>query len=98
MFKVFEFPLYTGLSDRMNEPTVGRESWTLNPISASHYACKNVDGVARDILLSQWAIMSTGGDGGQIEPWGPSIRSIIYPNWSDADFSTAILHVKDLIR
>ena len=75
---------------------VGREGWTSNPLSASHYVYENLEGTTRENVLHQWADMSTGGDGGQIEPWGPSIRSIIYPDWSNADFSTAILHVKDL--
>ncbi len=31
-----------------------------------------------------------GNDGDEIDPWGLSIGSLIYPDWSDADFVRAV--------
>jgi hypothetical protein len=75
-----------------------REAWTESPGTASQHVNQNLDEGEKAKLVIQWSVMAAGGDGGHIEPWGPSIRSTIYPNWSNADFSTAIRHVEDSIR
>jgi len=75
-----------------------REKWTSAPKIAAEYVVGMNDSSDRRDILTGWQSMAQGGDGGQIEPWGPSIRSIVYPDWSDADFSVAIRYVKDLAR
>ena len=73
-----------------------RERWTTSPVLAANHVIDAFSSHERASILDLWSGMSRGGDGGQIEPWGPSIRTVIYPDWSDADFSIAISNVKDL--
>ncbi len=73
----------------------GREEWTSSPEAAAKYVTQNIDSSDRQSILYVWSIMSQGGVGDPIEPWGPSIRSVVYPNWSDTDFARAIELVRD---
>ena len=66
-------------------------SWTLNPQTV----IEHLHAVApsdRKQLLSLYTRMSRGGDGGQIEAWSfGSVRSVIYPSWSNEDFAAVII-------
>ncbi len=73
-----------------------REQWTNTPKIAAEYVVNMTSESDRLNILCGWQAMAQGGDGGQIEPWGPSIRSVVYPDWSDADFSVAIGYVENL--
>ena len=79
-----------------NLSTCGREEWTSSPENAAAHVSRNFGHFERTSILRTWKLMSEGGDGGPIEPWGPSIRSVVYPDWSDADFIAAIDRVKAL--
>jgi len=67
-----------------------REAWTSSPDSASLHVIDNFTVLEKDEILRLWKMMSKGGEGDPIEPWGPSIRAIVYPDWLDTDFLHAI--------
>ena len=67
----------------------------MSPTTAADHVKSNFSKFDLESIVRLWIIMSTGGDGGPIEPWGPSIRDVVYPNWSDADFTTAITLVSE---
>lgn len=75
--------------------TSAREEWTSAPDTAARHVIQNFSKDQRSSIMYTWGIMSNGGGGDAIEPWGPSIRSVIYPHWSDADFVEAIRLVQD---
>ena len=66
-----------------------QEDWTLNPDAAVQHI-KGLPASDRERILALYRIMMRGEDGGQIEPWGPSIREIVYPEWTDDDFTLVV--------
>ena len=75
--------------DAINHLAGGRESWTASPVTAVEHF-QRLERDSRRRLLETFRLMAQGADGGQIEPWGPSVRSVVYPGWSDADFQTVV--------
>ena len=82
---------YNKASDISNS---GREEWTSSPEAAAKHVTESFSKDQRASILCTWTSMSRGSDGDEIEPWGPSIRSVIYPDWSDADFVRAVSLVR----
>lgn len=64
--------------------------WTRNPASVVKHLGE-LPKSDRASLLSMYTRMSRGEDGGQIEAWSfDSVRSAVYPEWSDADFKQVV--------
>lgn len=72
----------------------GREEWTSSPEAAAKHVTETFSKDQRASILYTWTSMSSGSEGDAIEPWGPSIRSVVYPDWSDADFVRAVSLVR----
>ena len=66
--------------------------WTKSPKTAiPHIAAMATQD--KGPLIRLYSKMALGGDGGQIEPWSfNSVRSELYPKWSDADFLEVCNH------
>ena len=71
----------------------GRDDWTDTPETAVRHALGRMPADEVKRLLILYRSMAAGGDGGQIEPWGPSIRSVVYPGWTDDDFAAAVRNI-----
>jgi len=69
--------------------TNGRADWTASPYAAVEHFQALPD-EKRCPLIETFKLMAQGSDGGQIEPWGPSIRSVLYPEWSNDDFRRVV--------
>ena len=73
------------MSTSSNTAKPGRANWTTSPAAATkHLRGLSIPDRAR--LLCTFHRMSLGEDGGQIEPWGPPVRAVLYPEWSNDDF------------
>lgn len=67
-----------------------RDRWTNSPKTAIVYI-RALPHAERASMIALYARMATGDDGGQIEPWSfHTVRSTLYPNWSDMDFQFVV--------
>lgn len=75
------------------DPT-GREDWTRST-QAAIVELAGWSAVDRGSILRQYRKMSRGENGGQLEPWSfASVRSALYPEWTDDDFNVVLEHFR----
>ena len=72
-----------------------RDDWTRSPAEAVRHI-RGLPEEEQQHMLIIFRKMMRGGDAGQIEPWGPSVRAVVYPEWTDADFALAVAALLDV--
>jgi hypothetical protein len=74
-----------------------REEWTHSPEAVIDHL-KTLSVEHRKYLLTSYDKMAHGGQGGQIEGWSLwTVRSTVYPNWSNEDFQRVLDEFHDFL-
>jgi len=74
-----------------------REKWTHSPDAAIDHMKTLSDDRLKDLLVG-YSKMAQGENGGQFEAWSfHTVRSTVYPNWSNEDFQRVLDEFHDFL-